>query len=126
MAALVLVGFGAARAEDAVVVKRSNPVGTVLRDTVGGALVGSAVSGVIIGVQMGINDKKNYDWGRTLAWGAGIGAVAGLVWGVVDAASGPSSYSSQLHAHDGQSMTLDERKWDLSNRTEVPVVMGRF
>ena len=130
VAAFVLMGLAAssARAQDYVQVqKRSNPAGTVLRDTIAGGLVGSAVSGGIILYNMGIQDKNNYDWQRTLAWGAVIGLGAGLVWGIVDAASGPSyAMISRNPVHDGQSMSLDVRARDQSGMQLFEVARGRF
>ena len=130
VAAFVLMGLTAssARAQDYVQVqKRSNPAGTVLRDTIAGGLVGSAVSGGIILYNMGIQDKNNYDWQRTLAWGAVIGLGAGLVWGIVDAASGPSyAMISRNPVHDGQSMSLDVRARDQSGMQLFEVARGRF
>ena len=130
VAAFVLMGLAAssAHAQDYVQVqKKTNPVGTVLRDTVAGGLVGSAVSGGIILYNMGIQDKNDYDWQRTLAWGAVIGLGAGLVWGIVDAASGPSyAMISRNPVHDGQSMSLDVRARDQSGMQLFEVARGRF
>ena len=127
--AFALVAFGTAQAEDTVTVERhTNPAGTIVRDTVGGALAGSAVSGVIIGYEMGIQNRDNYDWGRTLAWGAVIGAGVGLVWGIVDATSAPSYAMAAPLApvHDGNSMTLDVRKRDQSHQTNFGLIAGHF
>lgn len=126
VAVLALLGFAAAaRAEDVVVERHHSPVGTVLRDTVGGGLLGSAVAGGVILYQMGINDHSNYDWGRTLAWGAGIGLGVGLVLGLVDAASG--SYGMvRTPYRDGQSMSLDVRSRDQSGAQVFPLVLRGF
>ncbi len=127
VAAIALFGIGvtSAHAQDYVGVRRSaSPAGVVLRDTITGGLVGSAVAGGIILYPMGINDKSNYDWGRTLAWGAVIGLGAGLIWGVVDATS--LSDRTIMAAHDGQSMSLDVAPRDQSGKTTFPVVLGKF
>jgi hypothetical protein len=126
--ALVGVGVSSAHAQDYVGVRRTaSPAGIVLRDTVAGGLVGSAVAGGVILYQMGINDKSDYDWGRTLAWGAVLGLGAGLIWGVVDATTGPAYADRTIaRAHDGQSMSLDVRRRDQSGKELFPVVMGRF
>src|SRR6266508_4066125 len=88
--ALFAVG-GSAFGQDYVTVERRRSTGSVvLRDTVAGTVLGSAVAGGVILYNMGIQDKSNYDWGRTLAWGALIGLGAGLVWGIVDATTGPA------------------------------------
>ena len=135
VAAVAILGLSAssAYAQDYVTVeRRSSPVRTVLRDTVSGGLLGSAVSGGIILYEMGINDNSDYDWGRTLAWGAGIGLGVGLIWGIVDATSGPSYASlarnpiARTPVRDGQSMTLDVRRRDQSGREMFSVLHGRF
>jgi hypothetical protein len=86
----------------------------VLRDTVAGGVVGSAVAGGIILYNMGIQDEEDYDWGRTLAWGAIIGIGAGLAWGIVDATTGPAYAMKTPLApvRDGQSMSLNLRRSD--------------
>jgi hypothetical protein len=126
VAVLALLGLAAgARAEDVVVERHASPVGTVLRDTVGGGLLGSAVAGGVILYQMGINNHSDYDWGRTLAWGAGIGLGVGLVLGLVDAASG--SYGmTRTPYRDGMSMSLDARAHDQSNTQIFPLVLRGF
>ncbi len=132
VAAIAVLGLGIAAtaradADDLTVHRRGSPAGIVLRDTVTGGLVGTAVGGGVILYNMGIQNNKNYDWGRTLAWGAVIGLGAGLIWGVVDAASGPSyAMTSDLHAHDGQSMSLDVRSEDQSGTELFPLVNHRF
>lgn len=128
VAALAVFGLGitSAHAQDYTVTRRASPAGIVLRDTITGGLVGSAVSGGIILYQMGINDKSDYDWGRTLAWGAVIGLGAGLIWGVVDATSAPSYAMTNLHAHDGASMSLDVRQRDQSGTQLFGLMAHRF
>ncbi|HET8540959.1 MAG TPA: hypothetical protein VFL83_13890 [Anaeromyxobacter sp.] len=121
------IGVTSARAQDYVEVRRTtSPAGVVLRDTIAGGLVGSAVAGGIILYEMGIQDNDDYDWGRTLAWGAVIGLGAGLIWGVVDATSGDYAARTIRSAHDGQSMSLDLRARDQSGKAVFPVVLGRF
>jgi len=126
--ALLGVGITSARAQDDYTVhKKASPAGVVLRDTVTGGLVGSAVSGGIILYEMGIQNKDDYDWGRTLAWGAGIGLGVGLVWGLVDATTAPSyAMVRDLHARDGLSTSLDVRSRDQSGKELFPLVMHRF
>lgn len=129
VAALALVGFGAAQAQDEVVVRREpSAVGTIARSTLAGGVVGSAVAGGIILYEMEIQDNENYDWQETLAWGAGIGLAAGLVWGIVDAASGPDyAYGSAIPVRDGQSVSLDRKSMaDPAGKAIFPVAMGRF
>ncbi len=128
LAAVALVGFASsALAQDVVVEKRTSTAGTVLRGAVAGGLLGSAVSGGIILYEMGINDNDDYNWQRTLAWGAVIGLGAGLVWGVVDAASGPDyAMIARAPVHDGQSLSLDVRRRDQSGKELFPVLAGRF
>jgi hypothetical protein len=128
-AALLGIGAASASAQDYVAVeRRASPAGTVLRDTIAGGVVGSAVAGGIILYNMGIDDDEDYDWGRTLAWGAVIGLGAGLVWGIVDATSGPSYAMAAPRApvRDGQSLSLNVRRADESGMALFPVVLGRF
>ncbi len=126
--AIALLGLAAssASAQDYVTVERRRPAGEIiLRDTVTGGVLGSAVAGGIILYNMGIQNRSDYDWGRTLAWGAVIGLGAGLIWGVVDASTGPS-YSMMTPVRDGQSMSLDVRAHDQSGTMLFPVALGRF
>jgi hypothetical protein len=127
LAVVALLGAaGGALAQDYVrVERRRSTAGIVLRDTLAGGVLGSAVSGGIILYQMGINDKSDYDWGRTLAWGAVIGLGAGLVWGIVDAASEPC-YAAMRPSpvRDGLSLSLDRR--DQSGVQRFPLLMKRF
>ncbi|GAO01983.1 hypothetical protein [Anaeromyxobacter sp. PSR-1] len=125
------VGVQAARADDDVYVRRhANPVGTVARDTIAGGVAGSAVAGGIILYNMGIQDHSNYDWGRTLAWGALIGAGVGLLWGVVDVATAPDyamrTAVARAPVRDGQSFTMDLRRRDQSRQETFGLVAGRF
>lgn len=128
VAAIAMLGMGitAARAEEVVVQRTTSPASIVLRDTITGGLVGSAVSGGVILYEMAINDNDNYDWGRTLAWGAVIGLGVGLVWGVVDATSGTYADHAIADAHDGLSTSLIVARHDQSGKAEFPVVLGRF
>lgn len=130
VAAIALLGLTATsvQAQDYVTVeRRGSPAGTVLRNTITGGLVGSAVSGGIILYEMGINDNDDYNWERTLAWGAVIGLGVGLIWGVVDATTGPAyAMVSRSPVHDGQSMTLDVRRRDQSGKEIFPVFSRRF
>lgn len=129
--AVALSGFGVANAQDYVEVEREeNTAGTVLRNTIAGGLLGSAVAGGVILYEMGIEDNDDYDWGRTLAWGAVIGLGAGLVFGLVDAASGPdyaaASRLARAPVRDGNSLTLDLRRRDMSGRMTMPLLGTRF
>ncbi|ACL64674.1 conserved hypothetical protein [Anaeromyxobacter dehalogenans 2CP-1] len=124
------VGAQAARADDVYVRRHANPVGTVARDTIAGGVAGSAVAGGIILYNMGIDGNDDYDWGRTLAWGALIGAGVGLVWGIVDVATAPD-YAMRTAAmrkpvRDGQSFTMDLRRRDQSRQETFSLVAGRF
>jgi hypothetical protein len=64
--------------------------GAVIRDTFGGAVLGA---GVGVGVAYYNKEENNGgDWGnwqRPVLIGAGIGAAVGLVFGIVDASTGP-------------------------------------
>jgi hypothetical protein len=130
--AVALLGMGVASAQEIVEVERRerSTAGIILRDALGGALVGSAVSGGIILYEMGIEDNDDYNWERTLAWGALIGLGAGLVWGVVDVASAPAYAATtplaRAPVRDGNSITLDTRRRDESHRTMMPLLATRF
>lgn len=126
LGALLAAGLARAQEQERVVVERhASPVGLVARDTVGGAVAGAAVGGLIIGYNMGIQNHSNYDWGRTLGISAAIGAGVGLVWGIVDAASaGPAYAQAPLAVRDGSSLTLDRR--DQSNQVTVGMLGHRF
>ena len=113
-------------ADDYTVRRSASPAGVVLRDTITGGLVGTAVGGGIILYNMGIQNNKDYDWGRTLAWGAVIGLGAGLIWGVVDATSGNYADRTIADAHDGLSRSLDVAPRDQSGKAVFPVALGRF
>ncbi len=129
VAAIALLGIAiqGARAQGYTVRRGASPAGVVLRDTITGGLVGTAVGGGIILYEMGIQTRSNYDWGRTLAWGAVIGLGVGLIWGVVDATTGPSyAMIHDAHARDGLSMSLDVRSQDQSGKELFPVMMHRF
>jgi hypothetical protein len=127
-AVIALLGTaGSALAQDVKVERRSSPAGTVLRDMIAFGVLGSAVAGGVIFYNMGIEDKEDYDWGRTLAWGAVIGVGVGLVWGIVDAATGPTyAMSSRNPVRDGQSMSLDVRSRDQSRMQQFPLMLRRF
>jgi hypothetical protein len=129
VAVLALLGVaGGAWAQQYVQVeRRRSTAGTVLRDTVAGGVVGAAVAGGVILYKMGIDDQQDYDWGRTLAWGAVIGLGAGLVFGIVDAASGPSyAMGPRTPVRDGLSQSLGATRRDLSRTQTFPVVLRRF
>ena len=128
-AVVALLGVaGSAFAQDYVrVERRRSSAGIVLRDTIAGGLVGSAVAGGIILYNMGIEDEEDYNWERTLAWGAVIGLGAGLIWGIVDAASAPDVVATRrLPVRDGQSMSLDVRRRDQSGKEVFPLLVRRF
>jgi len=128
-AVVALLGVtGSALAQEVVTVeRRRSSAGIVLRDTIAGGVVGSAVAGGVILYNMGIQDKSDYDWGRTLAWGALIGLGAGLVLGIVDATSGPTyAMVPRNPVRDGLSTSLDVRRRDQSGRQEFPLLVRRF
>lgn len=122
---VTLLGFGVASADEVVRVEREeNTAGVILKDTLAGGALGSAVAGGVILYNMGIEGEDDYDWGRTLAWGAVIGLGAGLVFGVVDATTGPDYVASRAPVHDGYSLTMNRK--DQSNRTLMPLLSRRF
>jgi hypothetical protein len=128
-AVIALLGTaGSALAQEYVAVeRRRSTAGIILRDTLAGGVLGSAVAGGIILYEMGIEDNDDYDWGETLAWGAIIGAGAGLVFGIVDAASGPDvAMIARSPVRDGHSMSLDVRRRDQSGVQRFPLLLRRF
>jgi len=129
VAVVALLGTaGSALAQEVVTVeRRRSSAGIVLRDTVAGGILGSAVAGGVILYNMGIQDKSDYDWGRTLAWGALVGLGAGLVLGIVDAASGPTyAMVPRDPVRDGLSTSLDVRTRDQSGVQQFPLFGRRF
>ena len=64
----------------------------IVGDAIGGMVAGAAVGGGVALYNRYVSDGKDWgNWQRDLAVGAGIGLAAGLIFGVVDAASGPSN-----------------------------------
>lgn len=128
VAVLALLGVGAAAsAQDYVTVERKrSPAGTILRDTIAGAVLGSAVAGGVILYNMGIEDDDNYDWGRTLMWGAIIGTGAGLVLGVIDASTGAYSSVSRSPVRDGLNVSLQQGRRDQSQTQMFGIMQRRF
>jgi hypothetical protein len=125
--AVTLLGVGAASADEVVRVERErSTAGIILKDTVAGGLVGSAVAGGVILYNMGIDGNDDYNWQRTLAWGAVAGLGAGLLFGIIDAASGPDYYAaaSRGAVRDGYSLTMNRK--DQSNKTLMPLLTRRF
>jgi hypothetical protein len=129
-AAIALLGVaGRSRAQDPASPERHPRAGMVLRDTVAGGVLGCGVAGAIIFYEMGIQDREDYGWERTLAWGAAIGLGAGLVWGLVAAARAPgppTTVRARAPVRDGQSMSLDLRRRDQSGVQEFTLVRRRF
>jgi hypothetical protein len=128
MAVLALLGLGAAAsAQDYVAVERKrSPAGILVRDTIAGVVLGSAVAGGIIFYNVVLDDEEDYDWGRTLAWGAFIGLGAGLVLGAVDASTAAYAKVSRTPVRDGFSRTLDQRRRDQSGTQLFGLMARRF
>lgn len=128
LAVVALLGTaGTALAQDYVrVERRRSTAGIILRDTLAGGVLGSAVAGGIILYEMGIDDNDDYDWERTLAWGAVIGLGAGLIFGIVDAADEPAVYGMVKRApmRDGLSTSLGRK--DQSGVQRFPLLVRRF
>jgi hypothetical protein len=123
---LLALGTTSVQAQEVVRVEREpSAAGTVLKSTIAGGVIGSAVAGGIILYQREVEDNEDYDWQETLAWGAAIGLGAGLLFGIVDAASGPD-YARVASVRDGQSLTLDLRRKDQSGRAITTVFSRRF
>jgi hypothetical protein len=126
---LLALGTTSVQAQEVVRVEREpSAAGTVLKSTIAGGIIGSAVAGGIILYQREVEDNEDYDWQETLAWGAAIGLGAGLVFGIVDAASGPdyARIAARDPVRDGQSLTMDLRRKDQSNRAVTTIFSRRF
>lgn len=127
---VAVVALGAclsACAADAVVVGRApppDPVATVTSDMLWGGLAGGAVSGLVIGYQMGLQNQHGYDWVPVLVTGVGIGLAGGLVLGIAEALSRPGE-DPLRPAHDGMSLR-ETRTADLSGQVTLPLWAGRF
>ncbi len=125
-AAVALVAFGAAQAQDnEVVVEHRSAAGTIAADTLYGGLAGAAVGGGIILYQTQINNQHNYDWGKTLAIATGVGLGAGLVLGIINAASGPNYAASAVPVEDGLSWQAQHPS-DMSGTTVMPLRAGTW
>jgi hypothetical protein len=125
---LLVLATASARAQEVVRVDREpSAAATIAKSTIAGGVLGSAVAGGIILYNREIEDDPDYDWQRTLAWGAVIGLGAGLVYGIVDAATAPDyARVTRAPVRDGQSFTLDVRRRDQSNRTVGTLFRRRF
>jgi len=123
--ATLLLGYGTAQAQAVEVRDRRNPVAVVATDTLWGGLAGAAVGGGIIGYRMGIQNNPGYGWGPVLATGIGIGLGAGLVLGIIDAASGPGFGMVNGPVSDGMALR-EQRPADLSGQVAMPIKIGRF
>jgi hypothetical protein len=76
------------RQEVAVVESRPSPAGIIVRDAIGGAVLGAAVGGGVAAYRRYVSDERQWgNWQRDVGIGAGIGLAAGLILGAVDAAS---------------------------------------
>jgi len=75
---------------------RPNPVGTIVTDAIGGAILGGAVGGGVALYNRYGTNNGNGDWGnwqRDILVGAGIGLGVGLIVGGVTAAVQASDHS---------------------------------
>jgi hypothetical protein len=126
VAALALLGVAlAARPQSLAVSRRPSGIDLMLRDAIAGGLVGSTVAGGILGYNLGIQGRTGLDWGRTLAWGAGIGVAAGLVAGLLDAGRHRGPAQERL-VRDGLSRSLNARARDQSHSHLFPLLSRSF
>jgi hypothetical protein len=73
--------------------------GIIVGDMLGGAVAGTAVGGGVVLYNRYVTSNGNWDnWQRNLAIGAGIGLAAGLVFGIVDAASSSNDHVTTTRA----------------------------
>lgn len=127
IAAVALCACLAACAADDVIVHEQRPrsaAGTVASDMLWGGLAGGAVSGALIGYNLGIQNQHGYDWVPVLVTGVGVGLAGGLVVGIVDALSARGA-NPDRPVHDGMSLR-ELRPVDLSHQVKVPLWAGRF
>jgi hypothetical protein len=94
-------------------------------DTLWGGVAGAAVSGGIIGYRMGVQNRNNYDWAPVLGTGVAIGVGAGLLWGILDATTGPTYSLVNGPAYDGLSFG-ETHPSDMSGIVIAPLAVGRF
>lgn len=123
--ALLLVAV-AARPQSLAVPRRRSEIDLMLRDGITGGLMGSAVAGGLLAYNLGVQGRTGVEWGRTLAWGAGLGVAAGVVVGLLDAAISRKPAGPDRPVRDGLSRSLEARARDQSHTHLFPVVARRF
>ena len=75
--------------------QRPSPMGTILVDTIGGGVLGAAAGGGVALYEHSQQSNNSWpNWERDLLVGGGIGLAAGLVFGLIDSASQPSTPST--------------------------------
>jgi hypothetical protein len=121
-----LLGFGVAQAQETAEVReRRSTASVVAMDTLWGGVAGAAVSGGVIGYRMGVQNRSNYDWAPVLGTGIAIGVGAGLLWGILDATTGPTYSRVNGPASDGLSFG-ETHPFDMSGTFVAPIAGGRF
>ena len=102
MAAPVSITLNEAQPYKAEVVEvqtHPNPVGTIVGDAVGGALLGGAIgAGVAVYNRYGTTNGTWDNWQRPVLIGAGIGLGVGLIVGGISAASQSSSTADRVYS----------------------------
>ena len=126
LAALMLFAGGAARAAEAGSVRLDRPPAEIIAShAIWGTLGGAAVSGAVIGYEMGLQHHSDFPWSPVLLGGAGAGLLAGVIWGIVDATAGPKPNPYLGPVRDGASYR-DRRPFDRSGVVIAPLAAGRF
>ena len=78
---------------------RPNPVGTIVTDAIGGAVLGGAIGGGVALYNRYGTNNGNGDWGnwqRDILVGAGIGLGVGLIVGGISAAAQSTDHTTTV------------------------------
>jgi hypothetical protein len=121
-AALLLASL-LARADGLELRAPTDRVALVARDTLWGGVAGAALSGGFLGYRLGLGDG-GADWKPVLATGVGLGLVAGLVWGIVEASAPPRYLRPNGPVVDG--LAYEDTHADRSGKFVVSFPLGRF
>jgi hypothetical protein len=101
-----------------------DPLRLMIADGLVGGAVGVAVGGGFLGI-MSAAGRGQRDWASMLASSAGIGIVAGLMWGAMQSGSDRSSAGTLRPARDGMSFA-DQHTHDRRGLITLPVFGRAF
>jgi len=96
-----------------------DPLRVMITGGLVGGVAGVAVGGGLLGLTSAAGNGQR-DWASMLATSAGIGIVAGLIWGAMQSRSGPSSAGTLRPARDGMSFA-DQHPHDRRGLVVLPV-----